>query len=59
MIKEYVGYEGELIWDTTRPNGTPKRVLDNSKLFDMGWSPKVEFEQGLKQTIKWYVDNKL
>ena len=59
MIKEYVGYEGELIWDTTRPNGTPKRVMDNSKLFDMGWSPKVEFEQGLKQTIKWYVDNKL
>tara|TARA_R100000900_G_C3335963_1_gene164302 strand:- start:482 stop:1411 length:930 start_codon:yes stop_codon:yes gene_type:complete len=59
MIKDYVGYEGELIWDTTRPNGTPKRVMDNSKLFDMGWSPKVEFEQGLKQTIKWYVDNKL
>ena len=59
MIKEYVGYDGELIWDTTRPNGTPKRVMDNSKLFDMGWSPKVEFEQGLKQTIKWYVDNKL
>ena len=59
MIKDYVGYERELIWDTTRPNGTPKRVMDNSKLFDMGWSPKVEFEQGLKQTIKWYVDNKL
>ena len=59
MIKEYVGYEGELIWDTSRPNGTPKRVMDNSKLFNMGWSPKVEFEQGLKQTIKWYMDNKL
>jgi len=59
MIKDYVGYEGELIWDTTRPNGTPKRVMDNSKLFNMGWSPKVEFEQGLKQTIEWYMDNKL
>jgi len=59
MIKKYVGYDGELIWDISRPNGTPKRVMDNSKLFNMGWSPKVEFEQGLKQTIKWYVDNKL
>jgi len=59
MIKKYVGYDGELIWDISRPNGTPKRVMDNSKLFNMGWSPKVEFEQGLNQTIKWYVDNKL
>jgi len=45
MIKEYVGYEGELIWDTSRPNGTPKRVMDNSKLFNMGWSPKVELNK--------------
>ena len=59
LIKELVGYEGFLDWDTTRPNGTPKRVMDNSKLFNMGWSPKVGFEQGLRQTIEWYVDNKL
>ena len=59
LIKELVGYEGFLDWDTSRPNGTPKRVMDNSKLFNMGWSPKVGFEQGLRQTIEWYVDNKL
>ena len=59
LIKELVGYEGFLDWDTSRPNGTPKRVMDNSKLFNMGWSPKVGFEQGLRQTIEWYVDNKI
>ena len=59
LIKELVGYDGFLDWDTSRPNGTPKRVMDNSKLFNMGWSPKVGFEQGLRQTIEWYVDNKL
>lgn len=59
LIKELVGYDGYLDWDTSRPNGTPKRVMDNSKLFNMGWSPKVGFEQGLRQTIEWYVDNKL
>jgi len=59
MIKEYVGYEGDLFWDTTRPNGTPRRVMDNSKIIKLGWEPKVQFADGLKQTIKWYVDNKL
>jgi len=59
LIKELTNYKGNLIWDKSMPNGTPKRVMDNSKLFNMGWSPKIGFEQGLRQTIEWYVDNKL
>jgi len=59
LIKELTNYKGNLIWDKSMPNGTPKRVMDNSKLFNMGWSPKIRFEQGLRQTIEWYVDNKL
>ena len=59
LIQMFVGYDGKLLWDTDRPNGTPKRVMDSSKLFDMGWRPKHMFEVGLKETIEWYVDNKL
>ena len=59
LIKEYVGYSGELIWDTSLPNGTPKRVMDNSKLTNLGWTYNIDFKKGLKDTIQWYTDNKL
>lgn len=58
-IKNATGYSGEIEWDTSKPNGTPKRKLDNGKLFNMGWRPKVSFESGLEKTIKWYLENKL
>ena len=58
LIKELVGYQGELIWDATLPNGTPRRVMDNSRLFNMGWKPQINFVEGLFETIKWYMDNK-
>lgn len=58
-IKNATGYSGEIEWDTSKPNGTPKRKLDNGKLFSMGWRPKVSFESGLEKTIKWYLENKL
>lgn len=58
IVKKAVGFEGDIIWDTTKPNGTPRRKTDNSKLFAMGWSPKVTFEEGLARTIEWYKNNK-
>ena len=54
LIKELTGYKGNIVWDKTMPNGTPKRVMDNSKLFNMGWQPKINFVEGLYETIKWY-----
>ena len=58
IIKKEVGFSGKILWDTTLPNGTPKRKTDNSRLFAMGWKPKVSFEDGLARTIKWYRENK-
>lgn len=58
IIKKAVGFDGDIVWDSTKPNGTPRRKTDNSKLFDMGWSPKVTFEEGLARTIEWYKNNK-
>ncbi len=57
IIKDVVGYTGEIVWDTSKPNGTPKRLLDSSKLFNMGWSPKIEFCEGLKETYDWFIKN--
>lgn len=57
IVKNAIGYTGRIFWDTTRPNGTPKRKNDNSKLFDMGWKPKVNFNDGIKETVEWYIQN--
>lgn len=59
MIKEAVGFQGSIKWDVSLPNGTPRRKMDNSKLFSMGWKPKVSFEVGLKNTVNWYKENLL
>lgn len=57
-IKKVVGYQGEIVWDTTKPDGTPKRLLDSSKLFKLGWKPKTTLEEGLTQTVNWYINQK-
>jgi GDP-L-fucose synthase len=58
IIKKEVGFTGSILWDTSLPNGTPKRKTDNSRLFAMGWKPKVSFDDGLARTIQWYKENK-
>ena len=58
IIKKAVGFKGDIIWDTSKPNGTPRRKTDNSTLFAMGWTPTVSFEEGLARTIEWYKNNK-
>jgi GDP-L-fucose synthase len=58
IIRREVGYLGEVFWNTEKPNGTPRRKLDNSKLFGMGWKPKVSFDEGMTRTIRWFKENK-
>lgn len=57
MIANIVGYTGNIEWDTTRPNGTPNRPLDYSKMTELGWKPKNSLHQGLKKTYQWFVEN--
>jgi GDP-L-fucose synthase len=58
IIKDKIEFPGDIVWDTSKPNGTPRRKLDSTKLFEMGWRPKVPFEEGLKNTIDWFIENK-
>ena len=59
LIKNGVGFEGNVIWDTTRPNGALRRKMDNTKLFNMGWKPKIDFQTGIKLMIDWFKANKM
>jgi GDP-L-fucose synthase len=58
LIASLVGYTGEIIWDTTQPNGTPRRALDTSKMDALGWKAKTSLEDGLKITIDWFLENR-
>lgn len=56
-IAGVVGYTGEIEWDTSRPNGTPNRPLDYSKITELGWKPKHNLHEGLKKTYRWFIEN--
>lgn len=58
IVSRLVGYDGELIWDTSKPNGTPRRALDTSKMGSLGWKAKTSLEDGLKITIDWFLKNR-
>lgn len=58
LVSTLVGYEGELFWDTSKPNGTPRRALDTSKMSALGWKAKTSLEDGLKITIDWFLKNR-
>lgn len=58
IVAELVGYKGKIIWDSTKPNGTPRRALDTSKMDALGWKAKTSLVDGLKETINWFLDNR-
>jgi GDP-L-fucose synthase len=56
MIKRIVGYKGELVFNTDKPDGTPRKLLDVSKLSALGWQAKTSLEDGIKRTYEWYIE---
>ena len=57
LICEVVGFDGELAWDTTKPDGTPRKLLDISKIRALGWKPAIPLRDGIKRTYNWFVAN--
>ena len=55
LISEIVGYEGSIKWDTSKPNGTPRKLLDTSKINSLGWSPKISLTEGITTTYEWFL----
>jgi GDP-L-fucose synthase len=57
LIKKIIAFKGKIEWDSTKPNGTPKKQLDVSKLFKFKWRPKTQLEYGLNREYKWFLKN--
>lgn len=58
LIKDLTGYKGKIVWDKTKPDGQPRRMLDTRKAFkEFGFKAKTDFKKGLENTIKWYEDH--
>lgn len=57
MIQEIVGHQGDIIWDDTKPDGTPRKLMDISKMHALGWKHQVDLEQGIKKTYGWFLEN--
>lgn len=57
LVKDVVGYEGEVVWDTSKPDGTPRKLMDSSRICSMGWKPKTNFKDGLEKTYSWFKNN--
>ena len=56
IISDVVGFTGGIDWDTSKPNGTPRKVLNVDKMKSLGWEPKISLKEGIKSTYEWYKD---
>ena len=57
LIKEAVGFEGEIVMDATKPDGTPRKLMDSSKIRALGWSPAISLRDGIDATYRWFLQN--
>jgi GDP-L-fucose synthase len=57
-IAEIVGFEGSIVMDLSKPDGTPRKVLDITKVSNLGWKPTISLDQGIASTVEWYLENK-
>jgi GDP-L-fucose synthase len=56
-IQKITGHEGEIQWDTTKPDGTPRKLMDVSRMKEAGWTYSIELEDGIRSTYEWFLDN--
>ena len=57
IVRDTVGYQGEIVWNTAMPDGTPRKLTDVTKLHGLGWTHRVELEEGVKLAYEWFREN--
>ncbi|MDA9213980.1 NAD-dependent epimerase/dehydratase family protein [Bacteroidia bacterium] len=55
LIQSTIGHKGEIVWDTNKPDGTPRKLMDNSKLEAQGWNAEIDLSEGVEVTYKWFL----
>lgn len=58
MVKDVVKFEGEIVYDRDKPDGTPRKLMDIGRLTSLGWQPRIELREGLEQTYRWFLANR-
>ncbi len=58
LIQQIVGHQGQIEWDSDKPDGTPRKLMDVSKMHNLGWKHQVELKDGIKRTYQWFLDNR-
>ena len=58
LVQSIIGYQGELYWDRTKPDGTPRKLLDSNKLRMLGWNANTNLSQGIMEVYKWFLEEK-
>jgi GDP-L-fucose synthase len=56
-VADVVGFEGDVIWDSSKPDGTPRKLLDVSRLTGLGWAPQISLRDGITSTYEWFLAN--
>lgn len=57
LISKVVDFKGEVLWDDSKPNGTPRKLLDSTRINELGWKPKISLEKGIQDTYLWFKEN--
>jgi GDP-L-fucose synthase len=55
IVAGVVGYDGPVEWDTSKPDGTPRKLMDSSRIRSCGWAPRISLEDGIRSTYEWYL----
>ena len=56
-IQKVTGHQGNILWDASKPDGTPRKLMDVSKMKEIGWQYSTELEDGIKKTYQWFLEN--
>ena len=59
LVREAIGYDGEIVWDASQPDGTPRKLMDNSRIRALGWEPKISLPDGIRDAYKWFLEHNL
>jgi len=57
LVKKVVGFNGEIVCDTSKPDGTPRKLMDSNLLRNLGWSPRTSLDQGVSDVYRWFLNN--
>jgi GDP-L-fucose synthase len=58
LVQKTVGHQGQIVWDASKPDGTPKKLMDSTKFKNLGWKPEIDLKQGVSVTYEWFLENK-